>query len=91
LSNVLVFESVLSPSSSSWKLTGLRPPPAVKLKSWGSFGCASLTTTILPRLRFVNVQVTISPGATSMFDGGEASSQVAEPWSQPAGTVSDSE
>ena len=44
----------------SW--TGERPPPAVKEKSCGSFGVASLTTTMLPRLRFVNVQVTVSPG-----------------------------
>ena len=42
------FESVfeLSPSSSSWNEDGLRPPPALKLKSCGSSGCASLTILI---------------------------------------------
>src|SRR6185503_14751305 len=58
--NVRVFESVASASSSRLKLAGERPPPAVNAKSWGSFGCASLTTTIWPRLRLVNVQVTVS-------------------------------
>ena len=48
-------------------------------------------TTICPRLRFVNVQVTVSPGATLMFDTGLPSSQVALVWSQPPGTVSASE
>ena len=41
-----------------------------------------------PRLRLVNVQVTVSPGATSMFETGLPSSQVALVRSQPAGTVS---
>ena len=63
----------------------------MKEKSWASLGWASLTTTIWPRLRLVNVQVTVSPGATSMFDTGLPSSQVAEVWSQPPGTVSASE
>ena len=39
----------------------------------------------------MNVQVTVSPGATSMFETGLPSSQVALIWSQPVGTVSDSE
>ena len=60
-------------------------------KSCGSFGVASLTATMRPRLRFVKVQVTISPGATSMSDTGLPSSHVAPVWSQPLGTVSESE
>ena len=63
----------------------------MKEKSWASFGTASSTTTRLPRLRFANVQVTVSPAATSMFDTGLPSSQVAPVWSQPDGTVSESE
>ena len=46
---VRVFESVASASSSSEKLVGLRPPPAVKAKSCASLGCASSTTTTWPR------------------------------------------
>ena len=86
-----VFESVPSASSSSWKLVGESPPPAVNEKSCGSFGCESSTTTIAPRLRFVKVQVTVSPGARSMSEGGLPSLHVAELWSQPEGTVSASE
>ena len=63
----------------------------MKEKSCASLGCASLTTTICPRLRLAKVQVTVSPGATSMFDTGLPSPQVAEVWSQPPGTVSLSE
>jgi hypothetical protein len=65
--NVRVLERVGSASSSSWKLVGDRPPPAVKEKSCGSFGVASLTTTISPRLRFEKVHVTVSPALTVMF------------------------
>ena len=61
------------------------------MKSCGSSGRESFTTTSCARLRFVNVQVTVSPGATLMFDTGLPSSQVALVWSQPLGTVSDSE
>ncbi len=86
-----MFESVALASSSSWKLAGERPPPAVKEKSCGSSGVASFTTTIWPRLRFENVHVTTSAGATLMFDTGLPSSQVAEVWSQPLGTVSETE
>ena len=86
-----MFESVAFESSSSAKLVGERPPPAVKEKSCGSSGSASFTTTIWPRLWLVNVQVTVSPTDTSMFDTGLPSSQVALAWSQPLGTVSESE
>ncbi len=86
-----VFESVASASSSRLKLAGDSPPPAVKLKSWASLGCASLTTTISPRLRFVKVQVTVSPAEIEMLPSGLPSSQVAAVWSQPLGTVSASE
>ena len=82
-----VFDSVPSASSSSEKLVGLRPPPAVNEKSWASLGTASLTTTILPRLSLVNVQVTVSPAATSMLEIGLPSSQVASARCQPAGRV----
>ena len=44
LAKVRVLESVALASSSSWKLAGLRPPPAVKSKSWASSGTAFLTT-----------------------------------------------
>ena len=74
---VRVFESVASESSSSEKLAGESPPPAVNEKSCGSFGTASLTTTICPRLRFMKVQVTVSPAPTSMFDDGLPSLHVA--------------
>ena len=83
--NVRVFESVPSESSSSWKLDGLRPPPVVKLKSCASFGCACLTTVTLPCCWCVNVQVTVSPAATLMFEAGLPSSQVADARSQPDG------
>ena len=63
----------------------------MKLKSWASSGTPSLTIVICPRLRLTNVQVTVSPADTSMFDTGLPSSQVAPVWSQPLGTVSDSE
>ena len=86
--NVRVFDSVPSESSSSWKLAGDSPPPAVNEKFCGSFGCESWTITIAPRRRLVKVQVTCSPGATSMFDTGLPSSQTALDWSQPLGTVS---
>ncbi len=83
--------SVASASSSSEKLAGLRPPPAVKAKSWASSGVASITTTTRPRLRLEKVQVTASPGDTLMFATGLASSHVAAVWSQPAGSASESE
>ena len=60
-------------------------------KSCGSFGFASLTTTILPSLRLEKVQVTVSPALTSMFDGSLPSSQVAPVCSQPLGRLSDTE
>ena len=75
--NVWVFESVPSASSSSEKLLGVSPPPAVKAKSCASSGCASLTTTICPRLWFVKVQVTVSSGPTLMLPIGLPSLQVA--------------
>ena len=86
-----VFESVPSESSSRLKLVGESPPPAVKAKSCASLGTEFSTITIWPRFAFVNVQVTTSPAATLMFDTGLPSSQVALDWSQPLGTVSDSE
>ena len=86
-----MFDSVPSASSSSEKLDGLSPPPAVKAKSCASFGVASLTTTIEPRFWFVNVHVTVSPGLTPMFDTGLPSLHVALDCAQPLGTASDSE
>ncbi len=50
-----------------------------------------VTTTICPRRLFTNVQVTVSAADTLMFDTGLPSSQVALDWSQPLGTVSDTE
>ena len=46
-------------------------------KSCGSLGTASFTTTIVPRLAFVNVHVTVSPADTLMFEAGLPSLQVA--------------
>ena len=85
LLKVRVFDSVASASSSSWKVVGLKPPPAVKLKSCGSSGVASLTTVIEPRFRLVKVHVTISAVATLMFVTGLPSLHVALERSQPAG------
>ncbi len=79
------------PSSSSWKDVGLSPPPALKSKSCGSLGSASLTTTILPLGWFTNVHVTVSAGPTSMFDGGEPSEQVADERCHPPGPTRDRE
>ena len=45
-----VFDSVGWLSSSSEKLVGDRPPPAVKAKSCESFGTESCTITTWPRL-----------------------------------------
>ena len=39
----------------------------------------------------MNVQVTVSPADTLMFETGLPSSHVALDWSQPLGTVSDTE
>ena len=61
----------------------------MKLKSCGSFGLRVLDDHDLAALRFVNVQVTISPGLTSMFETGLPSSQVALDRSQPAGAASE--
>ena len=81
------------PSSSSRKFTGLIPPPEVNAKSWTSSGWVSLTTTMRPAfwLRFENVQVTVSPGATSMLETGEPSEQDVWAASQPAGVVCETE
>src|SRR3954468_5443229 len=89
--NVLVFESVASESSSSEKLVGERPPPAENEKSCGSLGRESSTITIEPRLRSVKVHVTVSETATSMFETGLPSLQVALDWSHPLGSAADSE
>ena len=91
MAKVRVLERVGSESSSSEKFEGLRPPPVVKLKSWGSFGVEFATTTIFPRLRLLNVQVTVSPAATSMFESALPSSHVDEVRSHPDGTVSSNE
>src|SRR5512145_2424937 len=86
-----MFESVPLLSSSSWNEEGVKPPPAVKEKSCGSFGSESWTTMIRPRLRFVKVQVTTSSSDTSMLDGSEPSEQVDEVRSQPLSGISERE
>src|SRR4051794_41627194 len=91
LLNVWVLESVASASSSSWKVAGERPPPVLNEKSCGSSGWESARTTSAPRLRFVNVQVTVSFEETSMFVIGLPSLQVELVRSQPPCTVSASE
>ncbi len=73
-----MFDSVPSESSSSEKLAGESPPPVVNEKSWASLGWASFTTMMRPRLLFVNVHVTFSPGLKLMFDTGLPSLQVAD-------------
>jgi hypothetical protein len=88
-----VFDRALAlfPSSSSWNEDGLRPPPAVKEKSWGSSSWESCTTTIRPRFVLVKVQLMTSPSFASMFDGGDPSEHVALERSQPGGTLSATE
>ena len=86
-----MLDSVPSASSSRLKLDGERPPPAVKAKSCASLGTESFTTTIVPRLAFVNVHETCSPADTLMFEAGLPSLQTALDWSQPLGTVSATE
>jgi len=88
---VIVLERVPSESSSSEKLVGESPPPAVKEKSCGSLGTESRTTTTLPRLWSVNVQVTFSPESTSMLPTGLPSSQAALARSHPAGVDCETE
>ena len=78
--------SVTFASSSSWKLDGLRPPPAVKSKSCASLGTVSFRITIWPRFWLVNVQVTSSPMPMLMFETGLPSLHVALLRSQPLGT-----
>ncbi len=56
----------------------------MKLKSCGSLGCASFTTTSWPLLSFVKVQVTVSPADTPMLPGELPSSQVALCCTHPA-------
>ena len=52
-------------------------------------GSVRFRTTMRAALRlFVNVQVTVSPGPTSIFVTGLPSSQVALARSHPVGTVS---
>ncbi len=85
---MVVLDSVALASSSSEKLVGLRPPPAVKAKSCGSSGVASLTMVICPRLRLEKVHVTFSAAEMLTFVTGLPSLHVAEVWSQPLGTVS---
>src|SRR4051794_6709035 len=91
LVKVWVFDSVPLESSSSWKVLGERPPPAVNEKSWASSGCASLTAMILPLRVFVNVHVTVSPALTEMFGSALPSSQVAPACVQPATACSETE
>src|SRR4051812_13617365 len=91
LANVRVLESAPSESSSSAKPAGERPPPAVNEKSCGSLGAELWTTTRLPCLRFVNVQVTCSPGLRSIAETGLASSQPVPARSQPASDPSSAE
>src|SRR5436190_13124810 len=88
---VRVLDSAPSRRSSGLRLDGLRPPPAVKSKFCGSFGFEFSTTTTLPRLRLLKVQVTVSPGETSMFESALPSSQEEPVRSQLLGAVSSSE
>ena len=83
------FDSVPSESSSSWKLEGLSPPLVENEKFVASLGCASLTIVRVPLFWSTNVQVTVSPGPTSMFDTGLPSLQVVLVRPQPDGTVCD--
>src|SRR4051812_1986534 len=85
--NVCVFESSGLLSSSSWKLVGESPPPAVKLKFWPSLGTASLTTTSAPRFLLTKVQVTVSPTETLIAVRGLPSSQVELDRSHPDGAA----
>src|SRR2546429_196529 len=86
LLNVWVFDSVGSVSSSSWNVAGERPPPVANEKSCGSCGVLAASTTRFPRLRLLNVQVTVSFEDTSMLVIGLPSLQVALVRSHPEGT-----
>ena len=86
-----MLDSAGSESSSSEKLEGESPPPAVKEKSCGSFGCESAITRIWPWRWLVKVHVTVSPGLTEMFEIGLPSLQVALSRLHPAGTDSATE
>src|ERR1700752_3387989 len=88
---VRVFERVPSESASSEKLVGLKPPPPVKAKSCASLGVASAITMICPRLALENVHVTFSPALMLTLDTGLPSLQVADVWSQPLATASETE
>ncbi len=92
LLKVREFASVGSASSSSEKFSEPSPGTAMlKAKSCGSFGRASFVTVMLASFVLTQVQVTVSPGATSMFDTGLPSLHVALVWSHPGGSVSASE
>src|SRR5207248_1842239 len=91
LEKVRVFDSVGSESSSSENEPGESPPPALNAKSCGSFGCASFTTVIDPRFWFVNVQVTVCAGRTSMFETALALLHGALWRSQPVTDASETE
>ena len=71
---------------------GLRPPPAVNVKSCGSFGMRVLHDHDLARACVLaNVQVTVSPGATSMFAAGCRRRRWRRSGPSRSGTVSESE
>src|SRR6185369_3187265 len=79
-----VFDNVGSASSSNGNVAGFPLPKLlVKVKSCASFGTASFTTMMCPRLVFTNVQVTVSPGLTTIALTGLPSEQVALVRSQP--------
>jgi hypothetical protein len=62
-------------------------PAATKAKAWGSpEGTVTSSTTSVPRLVWVNVQVTVSPGLRVTDAGALPSLHTAEVRSQPAGT-----
>lgn len=59
-------------------------PVGLKVNDWDDLsGRVSFLIVIAPRWVFVNVQVTVSPAATSIAVMGLPSSQVAEVGSQP--------
>ena len=65
------------------------PPSRLKANAWvAGVGTVTFLMTIRPRSVLANLQMTVSPGDTSMLSIGLPSSQAAELWSHPSGTVS---
>ena len=78
--------AVRSASEKLWEIAS-GPPVSEKPNVCGSAeGVVTTSTRMVPRLAWVNVQVTTSPGASAIEAGAEPSLHVADTRSQPAGS-----